>query len=126
MVLHVTTSGKESSWGMKQGSTITRHRVNARVWNGNILTRRPPPPPRHKNASKRRKVMLEVFWDSQGLLMEHYQETGTTVNSARYSVTCESLQFEGNDEDCCQKTLYCSTTMPVFTQLPTLLKVLTN
>jgi hypothetical protein len=28
------------------------------------------------------------FWDSQVLLMEHYQETGTTVNSALYSVTC--------------------------------------
>jgi len=28
------------------------------------------------------------FWDSQVLLMEHYQKTGTTVNSAHYSVTC--------------------------------------
>jgi hypothetical protein len=31
------------------------------------------------------KVMLTVFWNSQGPILEHYQERGTTVNSARYS-----------------------------------------
>jgi histone-lysine N-methyltransferase SETMAR len=31
------------------------------------------------------KVMLTVFWDSQGPVLEHYQERSTTVNSARYS-----------------------------------------
>jgi hypothetical protein len=31
------------------------------------------------------KVMLTVFWDSQGPVLEHYQEKGTTVNGARYS-----------------------------------------
>jgi [histone H3]-lysine36 N-dimethyltransferase SETMAR len=31
------------------------------------------------------KVMLTVFWDSQGPILEHYMEQGTTVNSARYS-----------------------------------------
>jgi hypothetical protein len=33
------------------------------------------------------KVMTvkSVFWDSQGPLLEHYQERGTTVNSSRYS-----------------------------------------
>lgn len=29
--------------------------------------------------------MLTVFWDSQGPLLEHYQERGTTINSVRYS-----------------------------------------
>ena len=29
--------------------------------------------------------MLTVFWDSQGPVLEHYQERGTTINSARYS-----------------------------------------
>ena len=29
--------------------------------------------------------MLTVFWDSQGPVMQYYQERGTTVNSARYS-----------------------------------------
>ena len=29
--------------------------------------------------------MLTVFWDSQGIVLEHYQERGTIINSARYS-----------------------------------------
>ena len=29
--------------------------------------------------------MLTVFWVSQGTVLEHYQERGTTVNTARYS-----------------------------------------
>jgi hypothetical protein len=32
-----------------------------------------------------RKLMLTVFWNSQGAILEHYQERGTTVTSARYS-----------------------------------------
>jgi histone-lysine N-methyltransferase SETMAR len=31
------------------------------------------------------KVMLTIFWDSQGPILEHYQERGTTVNSAHCS-----------------------------------------
>lgn len=31
------------------------------------------------------KVMLTIFWDSQGVIMEHYLERGATVNSVRYS-----------------------------------------
>jgi hypothetical protein len=30
------------------------------------------------------KVMLTVFWDSHGPILEHYQERGTAVNSAHY------------------------------------------
>ena len=29
------------------------------------------------------KLMLTVFWDSQGPVVEHYQERDTTINSAR-------------------------------------------
>ena len=31
------------------------------------------------------KLTLTVFWDSQGPVLEHYQERGTTINNARYS-----------------------------------------
>ena len=31
------------------------------------------------------KLMFTVFWDSQGPVLEHYKERGTTINSARYS-----------------------------------------
>jgi len=38
-----------------------------------------------KGQPSARKVMLTVFWDSQGVLLEHYLERGTTVNSVGYS-----------------------------------------
>ena len=31
------------------------------------------------------KLMVTVFWNSQGPVLEQYQESGTTINSARYS-----------------------------------------
>jgi len=31
------------------------------------------------------KLMLTVFWDSQGPILEHYQERGSTINCVRYS-----------------------------------------
>lgn len=31
------------------------------------------------------KLMLTVFWDSQGVVLEHYQQSGSTINSAGYS-----------------------------------------
>jgi len=41
MVLKVTIFWKELSQEMKYGSTITSQRVNARVWNGNIIICQP-------------------------------------------------------------------------------------
>jgi len=41
VVLKVTTSWKEWLREIKHGSTIISQRVNARVWNGNILIRPP-------------------------------------------------------------------------------------
>jgi hypothetical protein len=38
------------------------------------------------------RLMLTVFWNSQQLLMEHYQERGSTVNSAHYNeVLCYEI-----------------------------------
>ena len=31
------------------------------------------------------KVLLTIFWDSQGVILEQYLERGATVNSVRYS-----------------------------------------
>jgi hypothetical protein len=39
---------------------------------------------RFKSQRSTGKLMLTVFWDSQGTILEHYQERGTTVDSARY------------------------------------------
>jgi len=38
-----------------------------------------------KSQTSARKVMLTVFWDSQGVLLEHDLERGTTVNNVGYS-----------------------------------------
>jgi hypothetical protein len=39
------------------------------------------------------KFMLIVFWDSQGLLLEHYQERVSTVNIAHNSeMLCDKLK----------------------------------
>jgi len=44
-----------------------------------------------QDATVGRKWMLTVFWDSQGPILETYQECGTTVTSAMY---CDMLQRE--------------------------------
>ena len=39
------------------------------------------------------ELMLTVFWDSQGLLLEHCRKRGSTVNSSVYSeVLCDKLK----------------------------------
>jgi len=60
------------------------------------------------------------------MFLEHYQEIGYTMNSVHYSVMSQSLQFETNEEDYCQKALCCCMTMPILILLPTLLKPLRN
>jgi hypothetical protein len=38
------------------------------------------------------KVMLPVFWDSQEVLLDHFQKRGENVNSASYCVVLLKLQ----------------------------------
>ena len=38
-----------------------------------------------QNPIIRRKLMLRVFCHSEGPVLEHYQERGTTINSVRYN-----------------------------------------
>ena len=38
------------------------------------------------------KLMLTVFWDSQGPILEHYQERGSTINSVRYEMLIDRLK----------------------------------
>jgi histone-lysine N-methyltransferase SETMAR len=44
-----------------------------------------PPTRKIKNVPSPKKVMLILFWDSSGPILEHYLEHGQTVNSGRYS-----------------------------------------
>jgi histone-lysine N-methyltransferase SETMAR len=49
-----------------------------------------PAPKKLKSTASAGKVLLTVFWDWKGPILEHYQEKGQTVNSERYSVMLES------------------------------------
>jgi hypothetical protein len=61
------------------------------------------------------KVMLAVFWDCEGPVLDYYQERGTTVTSVRY---CNMLQNElkpvihKKTEEYCHRVFFCCTTMP--------------
>jgi hypothetical protein len=59
MLLKVTTSWNESLREMKHRSTIMSQRVNARVWNGNILIHLPQ---KAQNASHHRKANACSFF----------------------------------------------------------------
>ena len=43
------------------------------------------PQEKFKSQPSAGKLMLTVFWDSQGPILEHYHEIGSTINSAHYS-----------------------------------------
>jgi len=79
MIKKVMPSWTESSLVTKHGSTITSRSVNSRLWNGNIHNH---PSGNYKSQPLAGKLMLTVFWDSQGPILEHYQERGSTINSA--------------------------------------------
>ena len=74
VVLKATNSWKESSWERKHGSTITSQRVNARVWNANILIR---PPRKIQNPSNCRITCTcsFFFWGGGGNHRGYYWNT---------------------------------------------------
>jgi hypothetical protein len=81
--------GITSSLEMRPGSTIMTQTANARVCSGS--TQLPPSLKKFKTQPSAGKVKLAVFWDSQGPVLEHYQERGNTVTSGRY---CDMLRNE--------------------------------
>jgi len=67
---------------MKPGSTTTSRRPRKRARNGAITL--------HQNKKIRRqpsagKVMLTLFWDERGVILEHYMARVNTVTSATYA-----------------------------------------
>jgi hypothetical protein len=56
--------------------------------NGNIPVHLQPTNSKFKVTPSAGKVMLTMFWDSQGVLLSHFQKHGENVNSASY---CEVL-----------------------------------
>ena len=69
------------------------------------------------------KLMFTVFWDSQIPVLEHYQERGTTINSARYSeMLTDRLKSAIRSKRRGLLSKGCCTKMPVHILLSTLLK----
>jgi hypothetical protein len=69
-----------------------------------------------QDATINRQVMLTIFWDSQGPILETYLERGTTITSATY---CDMLQGGLKPVICSKRRgrlsegVLCCTTMPV-------------
>jgi hypothetical protein len=57
-------------------------RVKGRVWNGNIHSH---PARKVQKPTICRETEGYSFWESQGPVLEYYQERGSTINSAPYS-----------------------------------------
>ena len=81
----VTNETSLTEWSLvtKHGSIITSRRVNGRVWNGNFNNR--PARKSSKPNNPQENWCLQCFWDSQGPVLEYYQERDTTINSAQSS-----------------------------------------
>jgi hypothetical protein len=83
MVLHVTTSWKESSLEMKLWPTITNQRVNTRVWIGNIVIH---PPRKVQNAFNRRKAYANSFWN----IIKRWVKQWTLRTTVWWAKACNS------------------------------------
>jgi hypothetical protein len=93
VLLKVTISWRESSRKTKRGSTILsqRVRVNARVWNGNFLTRLPRE--NTKNIRLQGSLCLQFWAVFTTATVGTLSREGSTVHSARYSGTlCDKLK----------------------------------
>ena len=90
VVLEVTNSRKGSSREMKHGSTVTNQRLNARVWNRNIPI---CPPSKSSECIQLQESLCLQFFGTQGLVLEHCRERGSTLNSSVHSeVLCDKLK----------------------------------
>ncbi|GBL82450.1 hypothetical protein AVEN_16681-1 [Araneus ventricosus] len=79
---------KGLSQAMKHGF-VTRHlQRNGSHWNGGKKTQEKPETQESKATSFFKKIMCNVFWDCQGILLADWMERGTTINATAY---CETL-----------------------------------
>jgi hypothetical protein len=51
-----------------------------------------PAPNKFKTKASAEKVMLTVFWNSEGIVLTDFLENGATVNSERYIESLRSLK----------------------------------
>jgi hypothetical protein len=74
--------------GTNRGCITTNPNQSVLQCNGNIPLHLQPKSSKFKVSPSAGRVMLTVFWDSQGVVLAHFQKRGEDVNSALY---CEVL-----------------------------------
>jgi len=73
---------------MKHGRTTMNLQGNIKARSGNAS---PPRTKKFRSVSSASKVILMLFWDLNGPILEHYQDHGQVVTSAWY---CAMLEEE--------------------------------
>jgi histone-lysine N-methyltransferase SETMAR len=64
-----------------------------------------PAKKKFKSAPSARKLMLTLFWDTNGPSLIHYQEKGETVNSVRYRTMLEEKRYRTMLEEKLYRTM---------------------
>jgi hypothetical protein len=78
--------------GTNHGCITTNPNQGMLQCNGNIPVHLQPKSSKFKIMPSAGKVMLIVFWDSQGVLLAHFHKHGENVNSATYCEVLLTLQ----------------------------------
>jgi hypothetical protein len=78
--------------GTDHGCITINQNQSVLQWNGNIPVHLQPKGSKFKVTPSAGKVMIIAFWDSQGVLLAHFQKRGENVNSALYGEVLLKLQ----------------------------------
>jgi hypothetical protein len=78
--------------GMNHGCITANPNQSMLQCNGNIPVHLEPKHSKFKVTPSVGKAMLTMFWDSQGVLLAHFQKHGENANSALYCDVLLNLQ----------------------------------
>jgi hypothetical protein len=77
-----------------------------------------PAPNKFKTKASAEKVMLTVFWNSEGVVLTDFLENGATVNSERYIETPRNIKNASRERRQKLMTSCFNKTRPGLTQVP--------
>jgi hypothetical protein len=77
-----------------------------------------PAPNKFKSKASTEKVMLIVFWKSEGVVLTDFLENGATVNSERYTESLRSLKKRITRNEAEIDEVFFNKTRPGLTQVP--------
>jgi hypothetical protein len=85
---------------LKHGCTSLNLQANIKAWSGNMSL---PKTKKFKSVLSAGSVMLTLFWDFNGPILEHYQDCGQMVNGAQ---CCTMLEEELKPAICSELRQY--------------------